>query len=476
MAIEIIDQFKVNAPKPIDGRFQIATFSDVATIDKTNWYKGMIVHIVDTGFNFYIDSSNDLRLLGIQRVFPSFQSIDYLLNNGIKKGSLVVDEETKTNCVIVIKDGLYILEPIALKLDIEALPTHFYNFDSYSDYENADKTNWLQPTLCCINDGIADGYLLYDEKQIATVDMIPPTVISQLACVTENATGFRLASELPENHGPIGQNALDLSISDAPSTTRGATGLESVALGRNTTASGNFTTASGYGSRALGVASIALGSNTVAESYGSFAGGYSTRSGGFASLAIGSNTIALNIMTFASGDVATAGRSIVSGEVAFSHQKVTGAIQKDIAGSCSAVLGGRNNRTTVGGIDSVILGGSENTAMHERTVILGCANRTSFENGWTLVENLKSFGSVEGNFLKIAANIGFYGATPQTKQDVQYLRIDNPLAFEGYTVNDKMLAYVADLNLLRTEVEELRKTNEALLTALKTYGLISTNF
>jgi len=443
MAISIIDQFKVNAPKPIDDRFQIATFNDVAAIDKTNWYKGMIVHIADTGFNFYVDSSNNLKSLGLHIVFPSTQTVEYLMLNGLNAGDLVVDAETNNNCFIIEKEGSYILEPIALKSDIEALPTHFYYFESYSDYENADKTYWPCASIVCINDGIADRYLVYDEKQIATVDMIPSPVISQLASVTEGTTGFRLASELPENHGPIGQNALDLSISDAPSTTRGATGLEAVALGKNTTASGNQSTATGRDSKALGVVSTAQGSLTIASGY----------------------------CSHASGEVVNAGKSVVSGNVAFSHQKVTGTNQKDIAGECSAVLGGRNNKTTIGGIDAVILGGSENAALHERTVILGCANRSSFANGWTLVENLKSFGAVESDSF-MRSNVFLLNSYTEVDKPVIMV---NDADFGGHTSDETpepYYAFVSDLNALRQEVEQLRLLNESLLNSLLASGII----
>jgi len=446
MAISIIDQFKVNAPKPIDDRFQIATFSDVATIDKTNWYKGMIIHIVDTGFNFYVDSSNNLKSLGLHIVFPSTQTVEYLILNGLNAGDLVVDAETNTNCVIVEKEGSYTIEPIALKSDIEALPTHFYTFESYSDYESANKTNWPCGSIACISDGITADYLIYNENQIATADMIPSQVISQLACVTENATGFRLASELPENHGPIGQNALDLSISDAPSATKGATGLESIALGKNTTASGNQSIATGFVTKSSGFASIAQGSYTIAAAYGSYAGGY----------------------------IATSGLSTVSGAVAFAHQKVTGAIQKDVAGECSAVLGGINNRTTVGGFNSVILGGSENAALHERTVILGCANRTSFANGWTLVENLKSFGAVESDSI-VKANV--FALNSYTEVDKPVIMV-NDADFGGHTSDETVepyYAFVSDLNALRQEVEQLRLLNESLINALLASGIIQVN-
>ena len=60
-----------------------------------------------------------------------------------------------------------------------------------------------------------------------------------LSPVTENSnTGVRLSTAVAANHGDIGSNAVDLSYSNSASTTRGATGDSSTAMGYNTTASG----------------------------------------------------------------------------------------------------------------------------------------------------------------------------------------------------------------------------------------------
>ena len=62
-----------------------------------------------------------------------------------------------------------------------------------------------------------------------------------LSPVTENLnTGVRLSTAVAANHGDIGSNAVDLSYSTSASTTRGATGDASTAMGTNTTASGVF--------------------------------------------------------------------------------------------------------------------------------------------------------------------------------------------------------------------------------------------
>ena len=53
-----------------------------------------------------------------------------------------------------------------------------------------------------------------------------------LSPVTENSnTGVRLSTAVAANHGDIGSNAVDLSYSSSASTTRGATGDSSTAMG-----------------------------------------------------------------------------------------------------------------------------------------------------------------------------------------------------------------------------------------------------
>jgi hypothetical protein len=68
--------------------------------------------------------------------------------------------------------------------------------------------------------------------------------------------------------GNIGRNALDLSLSTGVSTTRGATGEHSVALGDDVTASG-------YGSMSIGYNNTASGDFSFSQGYTNSSGGYS---------------------------------------------------------------------------------------------------------------------------------------------------------------------------------------------------------
>ena len=154
------------------------------------------------------------------------------------------------------------------------------------------------------------------------------SINAQLVPVTENSnTGQRLTISNADNHGDIGFNALDLSFSDSPSSTRGATGnhsfamgyitiasgIYSTAMGEGTTASGNRTLATGYSTTALGNRSTAIGNSTTANGYSSTAMGNSTTANGLNSTAMGfdttasgSNSTAIGNSTTASGNASTA--------------------------------------------------------------------------------------------------------------------------------------------------------------------------
>jgi len=133
---------------------------------------------------------------------------------------------------------------------------------------------------------------------------------SELEKITENGnTGWRLKDANPSNYGDIGNKAMDLSISDLASSTYGATGPYSVAIGNHNTASGDFgatsignvNIASGdYGATALGSV------NTASGNHGATAiGWFNTASGNEGATAIGHNSIALGITSIALGKSST---------------------------------------------------------------------------------------------------------------------------------------------------------------------------
>ncbi|MGB5982283.1 MAG: hypothetical protein WBG46_09075 [Nonlabens sp.] len=123
-------------------------------------------------------------------------------------------------------------------------------------------------------------------------EVVNNDVFTGIEQVTEGGnTGLRRSDADAANFGDIGSSALDLSVSFAPSTTRGATGDLSIALGagtiasgrgatamgRRTEASGRFATAIGEFSTASGVASAAIGLGLISKSNGEVAlGAYNT--------------------------------------------------------------------------------------------------------------------------------------------------------------------------------------------------------
>ncbi len=95
-----------------------------------------------------------------------------------------------------------------------------------------------------------------------------------------NGIGWRLIGKDPANYGNTGINAIDLSDNFSGSTVYGATGNNSIALGRNTTASNTFSFAGGFNSIASGYHSFSYGYNTRAESHKSTAFGNRNIGGG----------------------------------------------------------------------------------------------------------------------------------------------------------------------------------------------------
>ena len=142
------------------------------------------------------------------------------------------------------------------------------------------------------------------------------SVNAQLTSVTEGGnTGQRLSVSNAANHGNIGNNAVDLSYSGSSSTTLGATGNYSTAMGIGTEASGNQSTASGSFSTASGYVSTASGSYSTASGYSSTAMGYRTTASGDASTAMGRETTASDYASMVIGQYNSSGSTATSAYV-----------------------------------------------------------------------------------------------------------------------------------------------------------------
>lgn len=115
-----------------------------------------------------------------------------------------------------------------------------------------------------------------------------------------NGIGYRLIGQNPAHFGNIGLNAVDLSIGVSNSSTYGATGAYSVAITRQSTASGERSVAIGLGSIASNTDDIAIGgaqatggacvaiNHSVASGGISTAIGWGSNSVSYASLVVGS--------------------------------------------------------------------------------------------------------------------------------------------------------------------------------------------
>jgi hypothetical protein len=148
---------------------------------------------------------------------------------------------------------------------------------------------------------------------ILSLALVLPLVLSAqyssdyLQRFTESGkTGWRFSTAVAANYGDIGSEAVDLSYSGSSSSTKGATGTASTAMGYGTTASGNYSTAMGGYTTASGDYSTAMGGYTTASGNYSTAMGRNTTASANYSTAIGYKTTASGINSFAIGDETTA--------------------------------------------------------------------------------------------------------------------------------------------------------------------------
>ena len=105
-----------------------------------------------------------------------------------------------------------------------------------------------------------------------------------------NNGGWRIKDRDSANYGGLGEDAVDLSISNLESGFYGATSEKSVALGTHTTSSGYASTAMGHFTTATSLQSTAMGDYTVSSGYASTAMGRNTEALAHFSTSMGKNT------------------------------------------------------------------------------------------------------------------------------------------------------------------------------------------
>jgi Chaperone of endosialidase/Head domain of trimeric autotransporter adhesin len=159
----------------------------------------------------------------------------------------------------------------------------------------------------------ATGLLIYQTDNTAgfyhynSTAWIPISSNSQLEKITENGkTGYRILGRDPENHGNIGEKALDLSYSDDTDNLSDARGNHSIAMGYNTKAAGYYTIAVGNGTSAMGENAVAMGYGTTAWGSSAVAMGYGTTASGIYAVATGTDTKAASYAEVAVGSYNTA--------------------------------------------------------------------------------------------------------------------------------------------------------------------------
>jgi hypothetical protein len=181
---------------------------------------------------------------------------------------------------------------------------------------------------------------------------------SGLKYVTEGGnTGVRLSSANAANHGDIGNTAVDLSYQSSASSTTGATGQSSFAVGLDSTASGDYSTAMSYGTeasgdfstamgrstKATGVYSTAIGDSTTASAYADTAMGFSTTASGNSSTAMGESTLASGYVSLALGKntISSAEQSIAAGygSIAEGNRSMALGFYSKASGTSSTALG-----------------------------------------------------------------------------------------------------------------------------------------
>ncbi|TVQ34333.1 MAG: hypothetical protein EA370_10815 [Wenzhouxiangella sp.] len=157
-------------------------------------------------------------------------------------------------------------------------------------------------TLPSVTNALIDGDA--SGKAVVTREWVNANMTEPggLLRITEGGNfGYRRANAIPSHYGDIGDEAVDLSWSGTTSSTRGATGFASTAMGSNTTASGDTSTATGRSTIASGQYSVAMGSSTIASNSTSTAFGWSTEASGVTSTALGRSTTASGLGATAMG-------------------------------------------------------------------------------------------------------------------------------------------------------------------------------
>ncbi|WP_353780231.1 tail fiber domain-containing protein [Winogradskyella sp. 3972H.M.0a.05] len=256
-----------------------------------------------------------------------------------------------------------------------------------------------------------------DDKALVTKEYLEANVDTSTGLETldeGNGFGWRLKNQDPNNYGDIGLNAMDLSAQINPSTTTGATG--------------NYSTAMGLGTEASSIGSTSMGLNTLASGVGSTALGDRTEATGFNSTALGENTIASNRASIAMGrSTEASGESSTSmgeGTEASASWSTAMGLNTVASGISSTAMG---NTTNAIGTSSIAMGLGTNAGAIYTTAIgrynIGGGNGTTWVDTDPLFEvGNGTSGASRDNALTILknGNIGIGRHTPSSLLEIAH--------------------------------------------------------
>ena len=247
-------------------------------------------------------------------------------------------------------------------------------------------------------------------------------------------TGYRIVGRDTANYGDIGDNAVDLSYSSLASTTNGASGDYSTAMGFRTSASENFSTAMGNFTRASGIGSTTMGYNTTASGQESTAMGTLTRASGTSSTAMGASTIAsgnystaMGLQTEASGNysIAMGLETEASGRVSTATGDYTEA-----SGDYSTTMGAY---TTASGDESTAMG-AFTTASGDESTAMGGGTEASGNNSTAMGFETEASG-------RVSTAMGSFTTAPSAYETVigRHNTSYTPLDSVNWNAGDRLL-------------------------------------
>ncbi len=263
------------------------------------------------------------------------QTFFCLAQNGINYKALIKDangnvlSSSPISVQLIIYEGAALTNNVYQEIHTTSTDTNGFTLVNIGEGATSDNFNDIQWTNDShfLNVQVDAGSGLVDlgtsEFKAVPYAKVAENVSGLEAIDEGNGIGWRLIGSNSDNYGNIGEGAVDLSYSSVNSTTNGATGNFSIALGSFSEASALYATTIGAGNRASEYSAMAMGFQTLASQNHALAMGLQSTASGFSAAAIGNNTdasgdnsVAMGFTTEASGQrsMAMGSNSQASGE------------------------------------------------------------------------------------------------------------------------------------------------------------------